>query len=311
MDIYADIALLAGFGILFNAVAGPIRRSVFSDAFVFVAFGYAVGPTALGLLGITVEAESARLLAELTLAVVLFSDAAGANLGVLRRDFLEPVRLLGIGLPLTIAAGWLVARLVFPELTTIEAAVLATILAPTDAALGKAVVTNPSVPADVREVLNVESGLNDGICVPLLLAFLALAGPAGEDRALAGLLAEFAINEIGIGLIVGATCAGIGYGTLLRSAQAGWIEPAKLSVPVLALSLLAFAAAQTLGGSGFIAAFTGGLLFGALTQRHRQHLLEAAEAGPDEGALQHYGDRQARRVGGRHGLQQALRHAPI
>ena len=278
MDVYLDIALLAGFAVLFIAVTGPARRSVFSDAIIFVAFGLVAGPSVLGLLDIDIETETGRLLAELTLAVVLFSDAAGADFKILRQFIKAPVRLLGLGLPLTVIAGALVAKLVFPELSAVEAAILGTILAPTDAALGKAVVSNPSVPADVRQVLNVESGLNDGICVPLLLAFLVVAGSTTGEHSLPGLLGHFALEEIGIGLLVGAAAAVLGYVVLKRSVDAGWVKREQLSIPVVAIALLAFAAAQALGGSGFIAAFAGGMLFGALTVPYREHLLGATES---------------------------------
>ena len=101
-----------------------------------------------------------------------------------------PIRLLLIGLPLTIAAGVGVGYLIFDDLTFFEVALLATMLAPTDAALGQAVVTNETVPSRVRESLNVESGLNDGICVPVLLVFLALATGQVSGNETASLVAK-------------------------------------------------------------------------------------------------------------------------
>jgi NhaP-type Na+/H+ or K+/H+ antiporter len=147
------------------------------------------------------------LLAELTLAVVVFSDSANANLPVVRRFERLPIRLLLIGLPLTIALGFGVGVPLFSDLTLVQVAILATMLAPTDAALGKAVVTNKAVPAPVREGLNVESGLNDGICVPVLLIFLALATTTGEDTSLASLMVKLPLQAIGIGALVGVAYA--------------------------------------------------------------------------------------------------------
>ena len=141
-----------------------------------------------------------RALAEATLALVLFSDASRIDLGKLRREISLPVRLLGIGLPLTIAFGALAAAVIFDQLTFWEAAILGVILAPTDAALGQAVVTQPRVPGRIRQGLNVESGLNDGICVPLLFAAIAAAdvqSHIAEGRTGMTLLVE----EVGYGVV--------------------------------------------------------------------------------------------------------------
>ena len=141
-----------------------------TPAMVFVAFGLLVGPELLGGIDVSSSGATVRALAETTLALVLFSDASRINLGALRRTVGVPVRLLGIGLPLTIALGAVAASVLFGAMTFWEAVILAVVLAPTDAALGQAVVTEPRVPQRIRQGLNVESGLNDGICVPLLFA---------------------------------------------------------------------------------------------------------------------------------------------
>ncbi len=165
------------------AVAAVSRRlsgSPVTAAMLFVAIGLLVGPKALG--GIDLESSSAtvRALAEATLALVLFCDASRIDLRQLRLDVGLPVRLLGIGLPLTIALGTLAAVVIFDQLSVEEALILAVVLAPTDAALGQAVVTEPRVPVRIRQGLNVESGLNDGICVPLLFAAVAVADVGSE-----------------------------------------------------------------------------------------------------------------------------------
>jgi sodium/hydrogen antiporter len=144
-----------------------------------------------------------RLLAELTLAMVLFTDAASADFSVVRRNLGFPERLLLIGLPLTIMLGFLLAAIVFPSLATLELALLAALLAPTDAALGKPVVTNQTVPPVMREALNLESGLNDGICVPIVVLLLGLAvGTQIEGRTL-GHVARVVIEAIGLGAAIG------------------------------------------------------------------------------------------------------------
>jgi NhaP-type Na+/H+ or K+/H+ antiporter len=186
---------------------------------------------------------------------------------------------------MTIVLGFGVAALFFPKLSLLEIALLATMLAPTDAALGKAVVTNETVPAGIRQGLNVESGLNDGICVPILFVFLALATGktgAGGPWQLALILVA---KEIGIGLAVGLLLT-LFAGWLLKAAwRRHWLTETWIQIPIVALALTCFAAAQLLGGSGFIAAFSGGLLFGALAKEHREDFLRAAEGTGDTMAL--------------------------
>jgi NhaP-type Na+/H+ or K+/H+ antiporter len=207
--LYAVLAILAATVLIYGAVAGRLERTPVSGAIVFVSIGFLLGPVGLGALELTVDTGEIRLLAELTLAMVLFVEAADADLGVLRRSFRIPTRMLAIGLPLTIALGFALGVPIFPDLTLLEVALLATMLAPTDAALGKAVVTNPDVPPSVREGLKVEAGLNDGICVPVLLAFLAIAGGSvsSEDSTIGLALGLFA-REIGIGAVVAAEATG-------------------------------------------------------------------------------------------------------
>jgi NhaP-type Na+/H+ or K+/H+ antiporter len=174
---------------------------------LFVAFGLLVGPKVLDGIDLSASSAAVRTLAESTLALVLFADASRIDLGALRRTVDVPARLLGVGLPLTIALGAVAAAAVLGELSVWEAVILAVVLAPTDAALGQAVVTEPRVPQRIRQGLNVESGLNDGICVPLLFAAVAAADVESEisgGRSAATLLLE----EIGYG-VLGGVAAGL------------------------------------------------------------------------------------------------------
>ena len=275
--MYQNAAVLAVFLLLYSAIAGRVDKSWVSGPIVFTAAGLILGPTGLGALHLDIAAEGLRLLAEATLAMVLFTDAAKADLGVVRQNLQLPERLLLLGLPLSILLGLGVAWLVFPSLNVLELALLATMLAPTDAALGKPVVTNPTVPAATRELLNVESGLNDGICVPILVILLGLAvGIQIEGDTLSHVIRVVA-KEIGTGLAVGGVLTG-GTALLLRwakthdSASEGWTE-----VPAVALAGACFAAAQALGGSGFIACFIGGLLLGRLVPEGKHAVLCGAE----------------------------------
>jgi NhaP-type Na+/H+ or K+/H+ antiporter len=283
--VYSNLAILAAFAFLYSAIAGRLEKTPFNGAVIFVAFGIACGPAGLGVLDLSIDVEGIRLLAEFTLALVLFIDAANANLGVLRSSFQIPGRLLLIGLPLTILLGFVVGVLMFGQLSLLEIALLATILAPTDAALGKAVVTDRRVPSNIREGLNVESGLNDGICVPVLLVFLAFAaGSAHGSEPTALIFHEFA-SEIGIGAGVGVLCTVLG-AFLMKTARArGWLGKIWMQLSVPAAAMTCFAAAQSLGGSGFIACFVGGLIGGLLMRKEKEELLHAAEATGDTFAL--------------------------
>jgi len=201
--MYQNAAFLAAFLLIYSAIAGRIERSLISGPIVFTGVGFLLGPEGLGVLRMNVSGEGLRLLAELTLAMVLFTDAANADFGVVRRNLGLPERLLGVGLPLTILLGFLLAAVVFPALDILEMALLGAMLAPTDAALGKPVVANQAVPAVMREALNLESGLNDGICVPIVVILLELAVGTQIEGATIGHVAWVVVEQIGIGLIVG------------------------------------------------------------------------------------------------------------
>lgn len=274
--MYQNLALLAAFLLVYSTFAGRLESRLLNGPLMFMLIGLVLGPALLGVLQPRIDKEGLKVLAELTLAIVLFSDAASANLKVLRAHEGLPLRLLMIGLPLTILAGWLVGLWLFPQMPPLELAILATLLAPTDAALGKAVVSNPKVPAPVREGLNVESGLNDGICVPVLLMFLALLL---EEQAQAplSLALELVVEALGIGALVGIALTLIAWQLHRLARKRHWQTSmwSQLSLP--ALSILCFAIAQILGGSGFIAAFVGGLLAGYLFAQQKHNLLQGSE----------------------------------
>jgi NhaP-type Na+/H+ or K+/H+ antiporter len=274
--MHQDFAVLAVFIFVYSTLARGIERTPFGGALMFVAVGYILGPEILGWLQFGVDRHGMRTLAELTLALMLFTDAANANLSVLERNYQIPWRMLCIGLPLTIALGFIAAAWLLDDLAVFEMALLATMLAPTDAALGKAVISNKRVPSEIRESLNVESGLNDGICVPILFLFLALAMDANTGGS-AQLGLELVVNEIGIGLLVGVLLT-LSMSWLLRfSARLGWIGGHWRPIHAVAMAFSCFSVAQAAGGSGFVAAFVGGLLFGGLLKRHKNDLLRAAE----------------------------------
>lgn len=274
--MYENAAMLAVFLLMYSAIAGRIERSLISGPIVFTAVGFILGADVLGILRIHIDGEGLRLLAELTLAMVLFTDAANADFGIVKRNLGLPERLLLLGLPLTIVLGFLITAVVFPRLEVLEMALLAVMLAPTDAALGKPVVTNPTVPAAMREALNLESGLNDGICVPIVVLLLGLAVGTQIEGGTVGHVTRVVVEAIGIGLIVGLALTWLTILMLRFAERRGWISEHWIEIPVVALAAACFATAQALGGSGFIACFVGGLLLSGLGARHKEELLRGA-----------------------------------
>ncbi len=275
--MYAELAILALFVFLYSIFAGRFERTIISGPMIFVFSGVLFGPLVLNWFQGDVSTAGLRLLADLTLAIILFIDAAHADFSVLKRQLNIPFRMLFFGLPGVILLGTILAALLFTELTLFEAAILATMLAATDAALGKAVITNPTVPARVREGLNLESGLNDGLCVPILFVFIAFAtGQADSDG---GYLLAFklVVQEIGIGLVVGLGLTLIGTWLSNQCYKRGWQTEIWMQITAVALAISCFASAQALHGSGYIAAFTGGLLFGFLAKKDTHKLVFAAE----------------------------------
>lgn len=275
--IYQNLAVIAAFLLIYSLIAGRFESRLINGPLLFLLMGWLLGPGGIELLSLSIDSDGIKLLAELTLVIVLFSDAANTNWQVLLANRSLPIRLLLIGLPLTLAAGALFGHWLFPDLPLLELAILSTILAPTDAALGKAVVSNPAVPAPIREGLNQESGLNDGICVPVLLLLLALIAPT-EQHSGTGLLAiTLLLEEIGIGLLVAWGLTTFTLRLLKASYLNGWQLPLWRQLTMPGLALLCFALAQTLGGSGFIAAFVGGLLMGRKLGEHKHAYLDSCE----------------------------------
>jgi NhaP-type Na+/H+ or K+/H+ antiporter len=275
--MYLELAIFALFAFFYSIVAGRLERAATSGPIVFVISGLLMGPLGLGWFDGDVSRTGLRVLADLTLALILFIDAANADLAILKRQFRIPSRMLIFGLPGVIFLGTIIAALLFDTLSLFEAGILGTMLAATDAALGKAVVTNKAVPAHVREGLNIESGLNDGLCVPILFVFIALALDSGTEGGSTMLAIKLVIQELGIGLVVGLGLTAVCAWALRWCRDKGWVTEIWKQVTVVALSIACFSVAQSLHGSGYIAAFTGGLLFGFKAKEATHRLVLAAE----------------------------------
>ena len=216
---------------------------------------------------------------ELALVFLLFSDSARIDLGALRHSLGWPSRLLLIGLPLTMAAGLGAGLLVFPGMAVVSAFLLSTMLCSTDAALGQRVVEDPAVPARVRQALDVESGLNDGVAVPFFLVAVDLSMATLVGGVPSAVISNVA-SQIGWGVVAGVGAGAVGGIVLRTSDRRGWLQAQWRQMFTLAVALSAYAAAGALGGSGFIAAFVGGMAFGrASGQRGLRTTYLADEAG--------------------------------
>ena len=255
------VAVFALLVIVFVTQSARVGRAHLTGPIVFVVAGIVLGLLVSG----GADTRTSRTIAEVTLALTLFHDAAQLQPREVRGDSVFTGRLLLIGLPLTIGAGYLLARGIFPASSIWLALLLAATLAPTDAGLGAATVLNPAVPVRVRRILNVESGLNDGMATPVVLfAIAAAAGVTPEDA-----LVD-ALRELAIGALVGIV-AGYASGRLIeRSRRAGWAESALLPVATLSVPVLAYYGAVEIGGNGFVSAFVAGTAYAA-AQRDSRH----------------------------------------
>jgi NhaP-type Na+/H+ or K+/H+ antiporter len=249
-----------------GAVSGRLRRADLGAPIVFVLVGVLLHD--LFTVDAHVEAETVKLLTEVTLAWVLFSDASGVPFEELRADASIYARLLGVALPMTVVLGWLVAWGLFNGFDVWLALLVGAALAPTDAALGAAVISNPAVPLRIRRIVNVESGVNDGIVTPVVL--VALAGAAAAEGHGGG--AGHAVLKLLLGVAIGLGVGGGGGEILRRTRQRGWVDEEFAGPAVLALALLAYTASVASQGNGFVAAFAAGIAFGRF----------AGQAGPKE-----------------------------
>ena len=273
------VAITAGVVFVYALVSKRLERSVVTAPIAFVLVGLALGVSTTGMYDEAITEGGIGVLAEATLVLLLFTDAIRIDLGALRRQLALPARLLGVGLPLTVLAGTLVGLALLGRVSIVEAALIAAILAPTDAALGDAVVSNERVPIRIRQALNVESGLNDGIMLPVVTVLLATLGAEELSR---GGWAGFAARQIGFGLLAGLIVGVAGARLLDAAAARGWVEGTFRQLATLAIGVGAFAVAVIVEGNGFVAAFVAGLAFGRVARDHCQGAYDFAE---DEGRL--------------------------
>lgn len=260
-----DVAVIAGVMLLYGIGSGVLSRSWITGPMFFLGAGIVLGDVGLAWFDFDAGTEGVQLLAEATLVLVLFADATRIDAKALANGWRLPARLLGIGFPLTVIAGILIGILVL-DLSWQEARLLAAVLTPTDAALGAAVVTDERLPVRIRQALNVESGLNDGLAVPVVAVFTALV--LTENTELGTEFVRESFAELGLGVLWGVGL-GTGGGYVLRIAsERDWAEPIWRQLSTLSIAALAYTGAELIHGNGFVAAFTAGLAFGQIASHH-------------------------------------------
>jgi len=275
----SDLAIVAALVFGWGTLSARLERFDVTAPITFVVAGLLLTHGPLVSLGIQPSNELIKSLAEFTLVLVLFSDASRVGLHELRQQAGLYLRLLGVALPLTIGLGTLLALALLGRSSIWLALLVGAALAPTDAALGAGMMANPVMPAGIRRLINVESGLNDGIATPFVS--VAIAGAAAADE-LAGHGPAVAAADLALGLLIGVAVGGVGGVAVNAARRRGWAAEGFAGSAVLGLAVCAYASALALHGNGFVAAFVGGLAFGTTGGRRGEPLMPFVE---ETGAL--------------------------
>lgn len=266
---HIELFLIALFFLIFANFSGKIEKSVFSGPMIFSIVGLLFSPHLLSGVSLDLDNKAIQFVAEFTLMILLFTDASRINIKSLRKEHTLPMQMLGISLPLTIILGALTALLIFDFISIPTALILAVILAPTDAALGQAVVSYEKIPVRIRQTINVESGLNDGIALPFLILFISIATGAesdhGSDRIAHWFL--FAGKQIGFGIIIGIVVGLFGGRFVSFCQNKGIASKTFTDLSAVVLAILSFSLAEIIHGNGYISAFIAGLTLGN-TSKH-------------------------------------------
>lgn len=276
MDDHRAILVIALVVLLYGYISRALSRFNISGPMMFTGIGLLLSPLAFNFTKVGINAGYITIIVEVALVLVLFSDAALLDLKLLKKSWKIPARLLFIGLPLTIISGAFVAQFIFPEEPTTYLILLALLLTPTDAALGKAVVSDPKVPKKIRSSINVESGLNDGIVFPILLTVVAMIS-SGLTQAEDNSWVVYVFEQIVFGALVGGAVGFLGTKLIMIAVKHNWMEPNYRNLIPIALAILSFYLAESLEGNGFIAAFFAGLYAGNTSEKTREHIEDFAE----------------------------------
>lgn len=256
----------------FGLVSKWFERTIITAPMVFVTAGMILSQFVPGEVTSQIEAPWVKLVAELTLILVLFVDSSTLDLKELSRQRQLPVRLLLIGLPITMVLGIITAIPMFPSQDIWLIVLMALILSPTDAALGLAVVTSEKVPLKIRQTINVESGLNDGIALPPILVCLAVLSGSSQSEAGIDYWGLFTLKQFVYGPIIGGLVGWAGGWLVDKASGKGWMNETYQRLASLSIAVLAYAAAESVHGNGFIAAFFSGMLLGTKTRIFRERI---------------------------------------
>ncbi len=250
-------------------VSEQVNRSYVAPALIFLLLGMALGPFGLHLLDAGPGTEGYTVLAQLALTVILFNQAANLNFGRIRLHGTVALRLLIIGIPLTVTLGALTAAVLLPVLPWWEAVCLAAVVAPTEVALIEALLGDRRIPERVRHALSVESGFYDGFALAILLTALALASQQADRSDVNW--AWFMFSTEFLSLLAGGAVGLLGGLVVAWSRRRDWMSDIWAQLAALALAFICFAVGERIEASGFVAAFTGGLAFSFITRRRSDH----------------------------------------
>jgi sodium/hydrogen antiporter len=259
----AALATAAACIVLWSVFSARLERLYIIAPIAFLVMGLVATHGPLAIIHFNPHSSTVRSLAEVTLALVLFTDASRVNINELRRDIGLPVRLLALGLPLTIGVGTVTSFAIVPGVSWWVAATIGAIVAPTDAALGASIIGDTRIPNRIRRLLNVESGLNDGIATPFVNVFLAGAVATEVTHSTSVLTAA---GDLLIGAGIGGGVGLVGGWVLTRAAAGKWSAPGFRPLAALGLAFFAYSLAIEAHGNGFIAAFIGGMAFGSVAR---------------------------------------------
>lgn len=266
--------LLLGYGLF----SKKLERTIITAPMIFTFIGMVLSYFPLKELHQGIDASMLKLIAEVTLILVLFNDASTINLRELKQQKSIPIRLLFIGLPLTMVLGILIAIPLFPAINIWPLALMALILSPTDAALGQAVVTSKAVPEEIRQSINVESGLNDGIALPPILICFAVLSVSSQESFEFSYWMLFTLKQFIYGPIIGGFIGWIGGVLVDKASKKGWMNTSFQRLSSISIALMAFAVAESVRGNGFIAAYFAGLLLGTHTKKVRERIQKFGKA---------------------------------
>lgn len=274
------IILILGATLIFcyGLVSRLAERSPITAPMVFAAIGILASPLGIGILSVKVDAALVGVIAWITLVLILFVDASSLSVLSLIRERRLPMRLLLIGLPLTMLFGGIAGFMIFQDMQIWVVLLMAFILSPTDAALGQAVVTNPAIPERIRRAIHVESGLNDGMALPPVLICIAALSEAGAGNAGTNYWINFTVKQLILGPLAGVFVGWLGGLLVDKASRAGWMNETYQRLSSASLAIIAYTAAELMHGNGFMAAFFSGLAWGARTSPVRDSIHEYAAA---------------------------------